>query len=123
MLPELDCAGAAKTREVGFYLHLRDRNSPLLRSVPAEDVLFNNDTSVERTVAFLCASKRVVTSSYHGVLWATYVNARVHLAYGVSEKFENLPFRLERYSEELHSKYVERLLQSHEPLVDGVKIR
>lgn len=63
--------------------------------------------------AFMCGARAVLTTSYHGSLWATYLNRTALVADNMfSEKFEYMPFKLRRYPSE-----------STAPQLDGFAIR
>lgn len=88
---------------MGFYLHAklaqlrRVEVERLLMRVDPQDVLFNNEINITTVLQFLCRHEVIVTSSYHGVLWATYMNIPVYTIFDFSEKFENLPFPVKKY--------------------------
>jgi hypothetical protein len=76
---------------MGLYLHskYRKRYSHL-----EADVMYNDETDARKVFEFLCSSKQVITSSYHGALWATYLNKTVWITDAFSEKFQKMPFQL-----------------------------
>lgn len=98
-----DSPKCAKTRGVGFYLHAKlavlkkEEVERMLHGVDPQDVLFNNELDINEVLEFLCRHEVVVTSSYHGVLWATYMNIPVYTVFDFSEKFANLPFTVRQY--------------------------
>jgi hypothetical protein len=102
LLPGL-LSSCHKSRGVGFYLHAKlsqlkqGEVERLLQGVDAQDVLFNNEMDIDTVLQFLCRHEVIVTSSYHGVLWATYMNIPVYSVFDFSEKFANLPFALRNY--------------------------
>ena len=101
--PSSSSSSCEKTRGVGFYLHAklaqlkRTEMEQLLVGVDPQDVLFNNELNITTVLQFLCTHEVIVTSSYHGVLWATYMNIPVYTVFDFSEKFANLPFAVRKY--------------------------
>ena len=114
-------------RGVGYYLHAKLAQlkkaevAALLRGVDAQDVLFNDETDVLAVLRFLRMHEVIVTSSYHGVLWATYMNIPVYSVFDFSEKFANLPFSLQKYP--LSDENKPKPALSRELLVDGTLLR
>ena len=76
-------------------------------------------TSACDTFSFFCSAQRVLTASYHGSLWATYLNrtAVVHdVATSALEKFDRIPYALAHASTEAVARGVP-------PVVDGFAVR
>ena len=122
MIPELQ-RSCVKTRGVGYYLHAKlsqlrsEEVEFMLRNVSPEDVLFNNELNISIVMDFLCRHEVIVTSSYHGVLWSTYMNIPVYTVFDFSEKFTHLPFTPRAYlTEELQQPL------STVPYVDGITV-
>jgi hypothetical protein len=116
----------SRRRGVGFYLHAKlsrlqhEQVQQLLAGVAPEDVLFNDETDISAVLRFLCRHEVIVTSSYHGVLWATYMDIPVYSVFDFSEKFAHLPFSLKKY---LMSDGGGRPVLSRDPYVNGSLLR
>ena len=100
--------------ELALYSHFWYRTSLPANLTKPPTMLNNIGVSAAcRLFAFLCGARAVLTTSYHGSLWATYLNRTALLADNVfSEKFEYMPFKLRRYPSE-----------STAPQLDGFAIR
>ena len=98
MIPELEapCPLSSTRGPVGYYLHETLLAGPLtetyLEHIDAANILFNNHTNITNVLNFFCGFDTIVTSSYHGLLWATYLNKPVYVVNPSSEKFSLLPF-------------------------------
>jgi len=77
--------------------------------IKRSDVLFNNVNNFSKIVDFLCSSEYVLTSSYHGTLWATYLGKKVIIANKFSSKFDTLavPVHGLKPRETLHKQFGE----------------
>jgi len=67
-----------------------DPSSDILLQVKSEDVLFNGENRLSRILKFICSSEVILTSSYHGALWASYLDKKVIVANPFSSKFDTL---------------------------------
>ena len=72
-----------RERNIGYYSHRRYRGASV------SSFLTVNETNAERVLSFLCSSKTVVTPSYHGALWAAYMNNSIATS---AETVKILPF-------------------------------
>jgi drug/metabolite transporter (DMT)-like permease len=94
-LLDLPCDNVT-VRKTGFYLHkkhvgeLTGNNEESMIG----NTMFNNETDASKVFGFLCASESIVTTSYHGILWATYLNKTVWKTAPHSEKFSYLPLEI-----------------------------
>jgi hypothetical protein len=82
-------------KKVGYYLH-KDVgwHARLVKNTPKGSYMTNRVTDINIIMKFLCSHEVIVTSTYHGVLWATYMNAKVYTVDIFSEKFHYLPFNV-----------------------------
>lgn len=84
--------------KLGGYLHADllagDGTDDLLAAIDHDDILHNSCSNVTEVIEFLCSYETIVTSSYHGLLWATYLNKPVYVTNIFSEKFLYLPFQV-----------------------------
>lgn len=81
----------------GSYLHshaFTEQMRAMHRTASSDPILHNNVSSLESVKDFMCRFERVTTSSYHGLLWAVYLERTVDHIAGFSTKFQLLPFRL-----------------------------
>ena len=89
-LLDMQCA---PVRPVGYYAHRMFQGNVRQES---RDVLYNDEIDPTKVFQFLCSSEQIVTSSYHGTLWAVYFGKAVAVTDAFSEKFEMLPFVVSR---------------------------
>ncbi|MEN6550027.1 MAG: hypothetical protein ABFE07_28630 [Armatimonadia bacterium] len=98
------------TREVAFYGHR------LLSPMPGQNSLNNDCLDMAQVLAHLGSGETVVTSSYHGVYWATLLGRKVvALPYG--SKFfalKHQPTFADRYEGQPGRSYPEALAECRE---------
>jgi hypothetical protein len=80
---------------------LPHRGLPL--SIGGGDVMNNSEMDIGRILRFLGRSEAVVTSTYHGMYWATLMGKRVVLAGAFSSKFFTARYPPTLYSGDLQA--------------------
>ena len=116
-----------KKRRVGYYLHAKlailrsEEVRELLTGVNPQDILYNSEDDITTVLDFLRTSEVVITSSYHGVLWATYLNIPVYTVFDFSEKFTNLPFTVRQYDADSFTHSHTHSLTT--PYVNGIALK
>lgn len=83
----LTCQG--KGRGVGMYMHTRHYDGH-----KRNDTLFNSEKSICTVIHHICRFQFVISSSYHGIIWATMLNRSVAMVNKFSTKFDHLPFKV-----------------------------
>ena len=80
----------------GWYLHKREARSFRPPNGTDRSAVFYNDAkSIKQVKQFMCRYQRVVSTSYHGLLWSFYLRrASGAIPMAWSSKFELMPFRL-----------------------------
>jgi hypothetical protein len=117
------CDPSKRNGATGAYLHGsllagQFTQSLLSQLTRSDDILLNNCTNITQVIEFLCGYDTIITSSYHGLLWATYLNKATYVVNAFSEKFLNLPFSVSLFAPESDGQRLRAL-----PLVNGTGLR